>query len=450
MRLRTIASIAILGLLSLINPASADLHPGVPVPLVNLPVSPGFASPNVDYVGTIPIDAPGVSAHFRRDDAGRHLMYVSGVPGVSIYDVTDPAVPRVLGHLPLPNWENEDITVSKDGSTALVTEFMNIFYVHVIDVSDPTLPTLLSTVPFQAAGHIADCMDDACDVVWGSDGEILDLRDKANPVFSDDTWTSMLGLPPGHNINIDDAGYAITDTTPMGFIDISDPLAPVKLSTSTSSQHVQRKTAYQHNNLRPRANDYRVRPAAELTQPGFRPGELVLGNGETNFSGTCTSGSGPFTTWSAVNATVGRSMTVVDVLRPVSGNFANGNPMVNSLGCSGHWFTSRTEGNDQLVAGAWYEHGTRVLRVDGATGTISQLGWWQPGVGSASAAYWVDDEYIYTIDYGRGIDILRFNATDTDLIPTMAELDRSWMANLGAVNPLAAAERQFCSLAARG
>ncbi|MGQ0432886.1 MAG: hypothetical protein ACT452_10845 [Microthrixaceae bacterium] len=449
MRTRTIALIAVIGLIAMVNPANADLHQGVPVPLVDLPVNPGFASPNVDYVGTIPLDSPGVGAHLRTDDQGRRLMYVSGVPGLSIYDLSSPAEPLLLSHLPMPNWENEDITVSADGKTALMTEFMNIFYVHVIDVSDPTLPVLKSTVPFRAAGHIADCMDPACDVVWGSDGEILDLRDKANPVFLSTTWTSQLFVGPGHNVNIDAAGYAMTDTRPMVFADISNPLAPRRIATSSTAQHGTYKTAYQHNNLRPRADEYIERSEAEGTNYPLRPGELVLGNGETNFSGVCNSGSGPFATWKAVNVTKGTMMTVADVLRPVSGSYTNGDPAVNELGCSGHWFTSRTEGNDQIVAGAWYEHGTRILKVDGATGVISQLGWWQPGVGSASAAHWIDDEYIYTIDYQRGIDILKFSPSP-DLIPSVEAIDQSWLANLSAVNPLAEGERQFCRLASSG
>lgn len=434
----------------MVNPATADLHEGAPVPLVDLPVNPGFASPNVEYIGTIPLDAPGVGAHLRTDGAGRRLLYVSGVPGLSIYDVSSPAEPLLLGHLPLPNWENEDVTVSADGKTALVTEFMDIFYLHVVDVSDPTLPVLRSTVPLRAAGHISDCMDRACNVVWGSDGEILDLSDKAHPNFLDKTWTNLLGLPPGHNINIDAAGYALTDTTPMGLADITNPLAPRLLAKSAAAQHSLNKTAYQHNNLRPRADEYQERTAADATAPGFRPGELVLGNGETNFTRTCNTGSGPFTTWSAVNVTRGRSMTVADVFRPVSGTYDNGDPAVNAMGCSGHWFTSRTEGNDQMVAAAWYEHGTRILKVDGASGEISQLGWWQPGVGAASAAHWIDDEYVYTIDYARGIDILRVDTSAAELVPSVAAFDQSWLTNLGAVNPLAEAERRFCQLAATG
>ncbi len=35
-------------------------------------------------------------------------------------------------------------------------------------------------------------------------------------------------------------------------------------------------------------------------------------------------------------------MKQLDVLRPVSGDYTDGNPAVNGLGCSGHWFTEKT------------------------------------------------------------------------------------------------------------
>src|SRR4051812_6774858 len=69
---------------------------------------PGIASANVTYVGTIPIDDPGVGA--RVVDVGdQRRLYVTGIPGLSIYDVTQPETPKLLGHLALPNWENEDV-----------------------------------------------------------------------------------------------------------------------------------------------------------------------------------------------------------------------------------------------------------------------------------------------------------------------------------------------------
>ncbi len=51
---------------------------------------------------------------------------------------------------------------------------------------------------------------------------------------------------------------------------------------------------------------------------------------------------------------------------------------------------------------------------------------------------------MYSVDYARGIDILKFNRSKP--VPTAAEFEASWLANLGKVGPTAAAERQFCRL----
>ncbi len=78
----------------------------------------------------------------------------------------------------------------------------------------------------------------------------------------------------------------------------------------------------------------------------------------------------------------------------------------------------------------------------------SQVGFYQPVVGSASASHWIDSEYIYTIDYERGIDILKYK--EAAPVPTTAEIDRSWLANVGKVSAAAAAERFVCKLAQDG
>jgi hypothetical protein len=62
-------------------------------------------------------------------------LYVTGVQALTIYDVTKPASPMVLGHLELPNWENEDVRVSEDDKTVLISEFTGT-YMHVIRVDD--------------------------------------------------------------------------------------------------------------------------------------------------------------------------------------------------------------------------------------------------------------------------------------------------------------------------
>jgi hypothetical protein len=174
----------------------------------------------------------------------------------------------------------------------------------------------------------------------------------------------------------------------------------------------------------------------------MRPGELVLGNSESNINPQC-SAPGGFSTWSVVNFEKKTDPTVseivqLEVFRPLNGTWADGNPAVNALGCSGHWFTE----NDGLVAASWYEHGVRFLEVDPTFGTIREVGYFQPAVTEAGAAYWVDDEFVYAVDYGRGIDILSFDRGAAE--PSQAELDASWLANLGIEGEAANQERFIC------
>lgn len=459
----------------------------------------GFMSANLSYVGTLANESPGVGAKIVTVN-GKKRFYVSSVQGLSVYDVTNPALPLPLGHLELPHWENEDVTVSKDGKTILMSEFTGT-YMHVIEARD--LPNgLLALVPVGfttgPSGHIVDCIDDACNMVYGSEGKMIDLRDKTKPTVLKTNWATMNGLPTnGHNLQFDDAGLLWTDTTPISALDVSDPLNPVAVVKGNKSVQTSNKTAYQHNNIRPNAAMFDARDTEEeIADPNLRPGELLMGNGETNFTGTCNSGSGPFSTYKIKNMTPGNTdaLAIADVFRPVSGQYTDGNPAVNAIGCSGHWFTvqpastvvpqppapeeptdppasaisnsraaqasgkGRAPGTlsaeaptaeatatpDYLVAAAWYEHGTRLLSVDKASGEITQKGFFQPVAGSASAAHWINDEYVYVVDYVRGVDILRYNKGAAT--PTTAEFDASWLAKAYATDPASERARLLCRL----
>ena len=435
-------------------------------------VNPGganFKSDNVEYVGTLPIDAPGVGGRVVQVGEQKRL-YVTGVQSLTIYDVTKPATPMILGRMELPNWENEDVSVSADGQTVLISEFTGT-YMHVIKVDDGPNGTLIpQRVGFSPLdnGHIVSCIDTACDWVYGSEGSIIDLRDKTNPIHLDQGWAGQLKLPSdGHNIEVItpstctydaagiptcEGGIVSADVTPISILNVTDPTKPTLITQADAKEMGRRKTAYQHNNKMPQVAAYDTRDTEEeLADPNLRPGELMMSNGETNFTRTCTDGAGPFATYSAKSWKEGGKLQVLDVLRPVTGDYANGDPRVNTIGCSGHWFdhqpTADADGN-YLVTGAWYEHGTRLIKVNAATGKISQVGFYQPVVGSASQSLWIDSEYIYTIDYERGIDILRYKPETAP--PTTAEINESWMANLGKVSPMAQQERAICRLAQNG
>ncbi|HUR51831.1 MAG TPA: hypothetical protein VMZ11_06895 [Mycobacteriales bacterium] len=408
----------------------------VPVPALSQ------VSSNVRHLGTIPLEGVGVS--MRTVKVGSQVRaFVSGAAGLSIYDATDPRDPRLLGHLPIYNWENEDIAVSRDGSTAILTEFTSSFYLHVIDVSDPTLPLLEGTLPLKAA-HTVQCADPRCDYAFGSEGQTFDLRVRSHPVLlpEDRGWGTLTGAGhQGHALHQDAAGYWVSDTMPL--VMFKQAPDPFHLKVLTKGA-ITRSTAYQHNNVRPRAERWKPRAKGASAGGPLRDGELLLGEGETNTELRCGDASGAFSTWSLVDFDKGRKMRQLDVLRPVSGPVGGHDPAVNVLGCSGHWFSTRDGADGSiLVAAAWYEHGTRFLSVDPRTGRISQRGWFQPHRGSTSAAYWMGKNTVWSVDYHSGIDVLAFDER-ASLLPTADATRASWMSKAGVVDPLSAALRRLC------
>lgn len=412
----------------------------VPPVIPSSPATAPFVSDNVTHVGTVPVDGVGVSMEVRQ--VGEQVRaFVSGAGGLSIYDATDPKAPELLGHLPLYNWENEDVAVSQDGTKAFLTEFTAGLYLHAVDVSDPTLPLVTDTI--RGGPHTVVCADDPCDYLYGSDGQTFDVRDLAaiSELPQAQSWGAQVGVSAGHNLHEDDAGIWVSDSSPLTvFRQVDgDPLRVEKLTTG----RISKDSGYQHNNVRPNADEYVPRAPEEGLDGPLRPGELLLTNGETNFTGTCDGSAGAFSTWSMAGFDQGAPMQQLEVLRPVSGTWTEGDPAVNKLGCSGHWFTAKDAADGQvLVAAAWYEHGTRFLAVDPATGKISQVGFFQPVRGATSEAFWMPgSNVVWAIDYQSGIDILEFD--EQSPVPTTEEVDASWLAKAGVVDPFAEAARQL-------
>jgi hypothetical protein len=415
-------------------------------PVVPTGATTPFKSANVTHVGTIPLEGVGVSMETRK--VGKQVRaFVSGAGGLSIYDATNPEAPTLLGHLPFYNWENEDIAVSKDGKTAFLSEFQGALYLHAVDVSNPALPRITdSLVP--GGAHTVVCADDPCNYLYGSEGQTYDVRDRSNIKQLPDTqaWGTLVGVPDGgHNLHEDEAGIWISDTEPLVVFEQvkNNPLKLRKITTGTISKD----TNYQHNNIRPNADKYTPRGKKDKGA-ALRPGELLLGNGESNFTGTCGDDNGAFSTWSMKGFDKGAPLQQLDVLRPVSGNVADGDPAVNAMGCSGHWFTEKdAKDGSILVTAAWYEHGTRFLKVDPKTGKIRQVGHFQPVRGATSEAFWMPgSNVVWAIDYHSGIDILRFD--ESAPTPTTAQTDASWLAKKGVQDVFAVAARELCRVGA--
>ena len=96
---------------------------------------------------------------------------------------------------------------------------------------------------------------------------------------------------------------------------------------------------------------------------------------------------------------------------PPAGNgvYADGKPVAGALGCSVHWFQEHPTFHDGgLVAISEYEDGVRFLQIT-KDGGIEEQGYFLSLGSSSSSPKWAGkDDVLYSIDYQRGIDILRW------------------------------------------
>lgn len=346
--------------------------------------TPGFASPNVEWLGNLPIHA---------DSAGARLLdghlYVTSSHELSIYDVqTDPLLPRLLSTLPIPNtpyFAEED--VDTNGEVLLIGTGGALV---VVDVRDKALP-VVSGVLEGADEHTISCVLD-CTWAYGSEGVIVDLRDPAAPKVAGD-WTTSLpaGVGQTHDVTEVAPGLVVTSSKTLWMLDArKDPAKPRVVASGKSPDG-----RFIHANLWPQGGK----------------DKLLLVGGETSGAGCSDPEGGAFMTWDASRTAATKRFTLLDSYRVPEATPQQGGPLVTETYCS-HWFTTRPgwkDGGD--VAIGWYENGTRFVKVAKGSGKITQTGYFTPVGTSASAAYWVSKDLLYVLDYQRGLDILRFSDT---------------------------------------
>src|SRR5688500_15791234 len=197
---RTITNLAVPVILlttALWQPAAAQEAPEEPL-----------ISSNISLLTTIP-NAGVIGARFRKG-----VMFATSVTGLTTYDVSDPANPTLLGTLPLPHFENEDVDLA--GNILLISndaaESTGILY--VIDISNPTAPRLRSTFPMGGLagiggpGHSAGCVL-SCRFAWVTDGgniRVVDLRNPAAPRSLGVFQTPAGGGLVTHDVQVDGDG----------------------------------------------------------------------------------------------------------------------------------------------------------------------------------------------------------------------------------------------------
>jgi len=209
----------------------------------------------------------------------------------------------------------------------------------------------------------------------------------------EDKWVEMTelgnGIPPAHDVTEVAPGMVLVASEPMVYLDArKDPVHPKVLAMSDGSPNSF------HNVIWPRgAKDQLIMSTSEAIKP------------------RCTRPTAMFKTWDASRWKKTKTFTPLDEYLPENGTFTDGDPTVSATwyGCSAHWFEPHESfNNGGLVAGAFYSHGVRFLDI-ASDGKIKEVGYFTPHGGATSAAYWITDEIVYSVDLNRGIDILRFS-----------------------------------------
>ena len=397
---------AILGMTSLL---SLPAYGAVADPPSKGPVG-GFTSDNVEWLGNIEMQGLPVAVSGRL--VGNYF-FVRG-NGLDIFDVSDPTAPELVGSLPLPALccgGFEDVETngrilmfgtcceSNGGPGDLI----------IIDVEDKTNPREIARIPGEA-GHTYTCIFD-CKYAYGSsNGHVIDLRDPTKPRVMDTNWALALEFhnpPPSyteykaHDLTEVRPGILLTASTPMYLLDARrDPAHPEVIARSDGSPYSFGGVEWAHEGRDPLIVSW-----SEAIQ---------LPRCEPRNASRDTSLDSAFKTWDARGWRQTGIITGLDAFYVDNGFYADGEPAYSGAppgiaGCSASWFDLhpgfRAGG---LIAAAASGHGVKFLDVD-KRGRFSQAGYFLPHGGNTVAAYWITEDIVYTTDGQRGIDILRFS-----------------------------------------
>ena len=456
------------------------------LPATALSTVPVIASDSVEVVGTIP-NVTAISAAFATD---KPIMYQHTLNGLVTYDISNPTLPKPLATLPLPNFQNEAMSLGErpDGTKFLIIGF-DIYGVTpqdqkaaldyelvIIDVTNPAAPKLRGRVKTESSAHTVSCVTQSCELAYTSGAyepffNPIDLTDLDNPKQLPKIYSLA---EEGHDWDADDAGIQWhVGTKGAVAYDVTEPLKPVPLNSSNTAGVDTTDFAGKpynnfilHNSIRPNATAFQADVA-----PSLGAGNVLLITEEdyvhvsASGAGRCGQYEGAFSTWHIPHLDAQRyaaenpaGVNLVSADRKAYGKgsiapldlwntelLASGTTTPAGAFCSAHYFDYHQDG---IVAQGWYQQGTRFLDVRDPA-NIKQVGYFFTGALETWGAYWVPEydaagiqtgkktDLVYTNDAVRGIDILRFDFASLSAPegqePVEAPILPQWIATTGAV-----------------
>lgn len=480
MRTRLLAAIAAVGL---ILPASGSAGPQTPR-VVDLPDTP-LSSPNVHLVTTLHTGS-AVGGKFARIDGklyyfqttvrpGFYLPSGIGGGGVVVLDVSSPEQPLVVGALPLPVSQNEDVEVSAKRKILLYSmDSRRVFSapavnacgratadqdravlcrrlggaLFVIDVSIPNAPRIRSvlaypnTVGFRAdgmplggPGHTATCVM-GCKYAYVSGSRdrgvhVVDLRDLDNPKIvgriASPAGAEANGWNPGiiHDAYEDQFGnlwMAGSGGTAM-YAPITDPLRPKLVAVVSPGDNKATNQLIHHGVVRFDKSTVLIGEEQFGANPADACGKPDAGRGDYDKNGADDE-DGSLQVWKIDLVT--KRLLVQDTWDTELEDGTLPKYLNDSvgIGCSSHWFDSNA---NKIVADGWYEQGLRFLDISNQR-RIRQVGYWIGPATAASQAQFVPgrSDLVYVADYSRGLDVVRIDRGGKGAATVTAPLRAEW------------------------
>lgn len=399
-------------------------------PATAAPVAPGFTSPNVEWLGTIP-EVGAIGAKFIVDRTGKAAyMYVTGVGGLTIYDVRNPELPVPMGKLPLPHFENEDVDGNNDVAIISTSPGGQIFIIDVRNKLAPVLATMVETDDGDA--HTSNCIDNCDKWLYATEGSYLKAVDLGAALAGDGDAVHRVKydkyVGPVHDVDQDEDGIVWMTGNEGGAAYAVHPLGKgysaamqkkTRKASPTNPVNISNMFRNGKNYGRgPDVNDFILhnskRPANAVYKQtkgksAIARGGVFLTTEEDYFGdidGQC-GGAGRFHTWDATGFKNGAPLRKLDTftLKEATLDPVKGEKQVGTAFCGAHWFTVK----NNIVAIGMYAAGTRFLDVSNPR-DIKQVGFWFTPDQETWAAYWVPGtDIVYTADVERGIDILRYS-----------------------------------------
>ena len=401
------------------------LMSAMPAAAQTLPVEPPLAaSSNVHTLGHIPGSAAGMVF---RD----HYAYVSGWTGVTVLDIAQADSPRIVGELPLPHFENEDVDAC--GDTLIVVndraEFDIGSIMYVVDIANRTVPTVRAVLPLglsggtgRGSGHIANFVKTDCTQAWVDGGdhvEVVDLTFPSAPrsLGKFESAASHSDFNITHDTELDSTGtlWSVGGGGAAGYRLTANPLAPQLLGTTGAAGA--NPSPY---------NDFILHNSQRRGKTLLITEEDYIDTSEVP-PGGCR-GQGKFETWDLSRLNKG-AITPVDTWETeLNGMFTSGavdSKAPVTVNCSSHWFDAK----DGIATVGWYEQGVRFLDYR-TPSDIQQVGYYIPANGSTWAAYWSptdpNGEVVYTADAYRGVDVLKIDSGGVTGKKVKAPVTGSW------------------------